>query len=379
MSSAPTKDSGDGVLLTATGQKRLPDAVAWIAEGHPLIGGAQPIDVLPALAALDEKDPVVIQALRRAARSASRSNVDTSSLLFDLDAIPQAARYRQALDRLAVECRDGNLENINVTAVIVAQRADSAVISTLCAVAGIGYKTLCDRVDVALPGDPDGSWTKEAVAAAFHAINEIVSGAEIVELPGAAAARPVELIFPAYPGVRGGWRLVELMRCGGVPYEILLMQREVGSAWNQHRSGAGSQIGRIVAGRLRELLDDAGVEYHLARGLGGIASESALQDIVGAKVTVGLVVVDASGKPAFGVCFSTANDGGSVRRPVERFAAVRGTGLPMAVVLIGLGWAQRNETADLAVSFQGRLYTQATLERLTRLITTTVQQKGDPS
>ena len=43
----------------------------------------------------------------------------------------------------------------------------------------------------------------------------------------------------------------------------------------------------------------------------------------------------------------------------------RVAGLPVAVVVAGPGWAARNETAALAMDFEGRLYSERSLAELT--------------
>jgi hypothetical protein len=92
---------------------------------------------------------------------------------------------------------------------------------------------------------------------------------------------------------------------------------------------------------------------------------AALKNLVGsAAQNVGLIVHDDRGGIRYAVWFATARDGGSVRKRIDGFVETAELKIPKAIVVTGPGWSSRNETGELSRTFNGRLYTERTLERL---------------
>jgi len=93
----PTAYSSDhhSALLLATGRTDLLDALHWIAEGRPLVGGVPIARLLtPLVAAADAGIHGSEQALRAAARVALRSTLDTSADLVLTDTVISPHRYQ---------------------------------------------------------------------------------------------------------------------------------------------------------------------------------------------------------------------------------------------------------------------------------------------
>jgi hypothetical protein len=359
--------AAEAVLRRASGRPSVAEAIAWLAEGHPLKEGVEPVEALRALEQLGENGAAnLTDARRRLAKDAADSEVDSARELFALDKLSPLSTYRRVLDRLAHACRDGDLANITASAVKLAQQSDPHTVHVLCLIAGITFRELDDRVAVGeFPNDPEGPWTAAAIAAAFKVIDDVVRGREKASIAQASPARPRELIQTPYPGMRGGWELVEAMRRGGVPYEVLLAQREVGSAWNLHRAATTSLVNRGIAKELCVLLEKRGVEALRSSAVGGDVAPAALKTLAGSDVkNVGLIVLDRRGKAGYGVWFATARDGGSARKRIDGLAGTAQVKIPTAVVVTGPGWSDRNVIADLSRTFQGNLYTEKTLAQL---------------
>jgi hypothetical protein len=356
----------DAVLRRATGRSSVAEAVAWIAEGHPLVDGVEAVDALQALEQIDgTPSGTVAEARRRLAKDAAASDLDTARELFGLDQLTPLSAYRRALDRLAQACPEGSLANISAAAVKLAQQSEPNTMRVLCLVAGITFRELKERTSAALPNEPEGPWPAAAIAAVFGVIDDTIRGREEASIPGAQPARPRELLQPPFPGMCGGWELVEAMRRGGVPYETLLAQREVGGAWIPHRGATSALVNHGVARRLCELLDERGVEALRSTAVGGDVAPAALKNLVGsAAQNVGLIVRDGRGGVGYAVWFATARDGGSVRKRIDGFVEIAELKVPKAVVVTGPGWSSRNETGELSRTFNGRVYTERTLERL---------------
>jgi hypothetical protein len=219
--------------MAAAGKGDVGEAVAWIAEGHALAAGTDVHAVLRSLVALNRTSQVAQEALKRLTRLAAASDLDTAAVLFRFNEISWPERFRRALDVLAWRSPDKTLAGLTTASVATAHRDDRFVITTLCAIAGVSYRDLSARVD--LPADPDGAWTPAQIEIFFSAIDEIVRGAVSTDIPGAAPVRALDL-FPEGESPRGvrGWRGVEEKRRTGVSYEVLLAQREAGSAWLAH-------------------------------------------------------------------------------------------------------------------------------------------------
>lgn len=113
------------VVLGATERETLEEAIAWIAEGHPLNPESGLRAVLQAIIALDRKSADAEQAIRRLAREISQSDLDTASVLLNVDAITPPTYYRSALDTLAWKNQSrsgrGQVGLVGLTAEVVAQ------------------------------------------------------------------------------------------------------------------------------------------------------------------------------------------------------------------------------------------------------------------
>lgn len=170
---------------------------------------------------------------------------------------------------------------MGLTAEVVAQaqRANPYVMETLCAVAGLTYRDLRERVRVELPQHPRGTWSNAQISAAFAVIDEIVCGTAMTGLKGSRPAQPAELVFndfgPTFDG--RGWERIEWFRRGGVPYEVLLTQRVVGGAWLAHQNSTSGLLSEALAGRLCELLDERSIEHRRSTSVGGSVGPEAIR------------------------------------------------------------------------------------------------------
>ncbi|MFI6783761.1 hypothetical protein [Micromonospora sp. NPDC050276] len=307
------------------------------------------------------------------------SQIDPSAELLDIDTVMPPGAYRKALDSLATSTASGTLQDINVTAVFHAQKQDSSVVPTLCAVAGMTFNELRDRSEERLPGNPAGVWSVSQVSAAFEVIDRVVRGAALPRNPAAVARRPVEMLF-ADDGAPLGWHLVEQMRTGGAPYEVLLAQRVVGTSWGGHRNSTSSIVQAQVTDDLCQLLEQHGVPHRrLKRGKAAGEALAALaavtrEDIeeedphdgkgVSAAVTV---IAEPPAGQTHAIVVSVATNGGTANKSGGKLVQLPPKfRVPVSVVLIGPGWAKRGESADLIHAFEGRTYTERTLNQLVR-------------
>jgi hypothetical protein len=354
---------GPTVLLDATGCSTTAEALAWLADDHPIDRGADLHELLRAIVMQRDENEARTKALRRLARILAVSDLDSATILFESETIVPASRFRETLGRLAARCPDGTLGGITASALIAAQRDDHFTLEALCAVAGLSYKELTDRVED-LPSSPSASFGPSQLRRAYAAVDAIVQGQTTTDLPGAVPARPLELM-PAIGLGKNGWAAVEELRTGGLPYDILLAQRAAGGSWLAHRNRTSSKLAPLVADRLCQELDLREVPYRRSTGVGGDTSPGDMSELSGCDKQLGLVVLDPEGRVVFGVIFSTARDSGTASKSASRLRAMkRPRGLPVAVVVAGPGWAARNETADLALDFDGRLYSERALPQL---------------
>lgn len=301
-------------------------------------------------------------ARERIVRSLAISNLDTASVLFALEEIRPPAQFRRALDALAWKSPTKRLDGLTAASVMAAQRAEPAVMPTLCAVAGFNWNRLDDWTDVALPTEGEERWSLKQVEAALEVIDARVEGTETTPLASAEPLRALELLSDVTG--RSGWAAVEQMRTGGVPYEVLLAQREAGGAWLSHRNRTSNRVANVLADELCDRLEDAGVDFLRSRRLGGSVISSEIERLGGGSRSVGLVVRNGQRTPVAAVAFSVARDGGTARSSGSRLLKLRDASLPVLLLLAGPGWADRNETADLAEAFDGEIYTDEHLDEL---------------
>ncbi|MGX1775273.1 hypothetical protein ACWIGW_24390 [Nocardia brasiliensis] len=318
------------------------------------------------------------QALRVASRLHLRSEIDPSSELLEIDTVELPGSYRDALESLAQTTTSGTLRDVNDTAVYKAQQQNHQVFPALCAVAGITYGELRDRVrdqtDIRLPGSPGLAWSVKQVSAAFRVIDEVVGGTVTPRNPVAVAMRPVEMLF-AEDNAPGGWELVEQMRSAGVPYEMLLAQRVVGTSWGAHRNSTSSKVQELLTDQLCDLLTEKGISFRrlkrdkaakkalaeLVAGGSGQGDGSADASVASNQITV---LAEPAGK-TYAIAVSVATDGGTANKSGSKLKQLPARfGVPVAVVLVGPGWATRTESAELVLAFEGRTYTEQTLDQL---------------
>ena len=316
-------------------------------------------------------------------RAEVRSELDPSTELLALDdrtrdpPSTDTPLMRSLRGRLPRRC--ATLPSLPVTG---AQAADSNVMSTLCAVAGLSYRDLKSRTaPIRLPGNVTGQWQHGQIKAAFAVIDKIVKGGVASSTPAAQPMRPVEHLLPDVDDPDHqedrsvGWALVEDLRTHGVPFEVLLTQRVVGSSWGAHRNSTSNLVQGEVTTALCDLLAERGVLYdRLSRS----AASRALLASVGADPAesgegygepneggqIAVLVHNDEGF-AHAIAVSVATDGGTASKSGAKLALVPPRlRIPSSVVLVGPGWAQRNETSDLVRAFSGRVYTERTLDSL---------------
>lgn len=359
-------------LLAATGRQELGDALHWIAERRPLVGGVATSSLLAALvAAVDADVPEALPALRAASRAALSSTLDTSADLLSTDTIVPPHRYDHALAEVAGCTTSGSLEHVTADAVGAAQAANSDVVESLGLVAGLSWRDLRDRAaarGVPLPTKATGPWSSGQTRTAFELVDEVVTGRVQPQLIGAVASRPIELLL----GLQGsGWAAVEAFRTSRVTYGTLLAQRDVGSAWSAHRNRTNAQISRLMVVRLLEALDAAGVPYWSTDGPKPVPKKFLATKAVKQGRTLGqlsVVTRDSAGNARYAVLIAVARDGGTARRSAATVLKLPGDlVLPGVAVLLGTGWSERGESDDLVRAFAGRVYTERSLSSLAAL------------
>lgn len=352
------------VLIRATGRKSVADALGWIAEGHRLRPGNDPHDVLKAvLSANAAGERGAGDAVVRLAHDVSASGLDSAAVLFKIDEAAPAARFKRGLNALASKTTDGTLATITPASVRAAYYDEPLVVETLCAIGGLTFNQLRKRIDAG-PGKIDGRWEPRDLDAAFAEIDSIVCGTLKPSIPAAAPARPYELLTSLSGLSVSGWQAVEQLRSKGAPFEVLLGQRAVGGAWELHRKATQNELNRVTADAVADALDKAGFEYVRATSVGGDAKKADVAALADGINEVSLIVRDSAHKPRAGVMFGTANDGGSARRSVDSFLGIKQTPLPLCLVLMGAGYAERNETASLVERFEGRVFTERSISSL---------------
>ena len=364
-------------VLQATGRTTLEEAVTWIAAGLGLAAGTDLNRLLQALVALNPGEPDGPKALTMIARQASRSDLDSAAVLFKADAIVPAQTFRDALSAVAGRSPEKRLGNINASAVIAAQRANPFVIQALCTVAGLSYGDLQERVP-GLPSDPANPWMPTQVRDAFALIDDVVMARVTSSLPGTVPTRPLDLMATVVgPVAPGGWATIEAQAEKGVPYEVLLAQRLAGGTWLAHRFATSGLLNHRIADQLCEALEAEGIDHRRSTSVGGTVPPSEIQALSKSDKQVAVVALDKSGHAAYAIAFGYARDSGTARKSVASLGAMkRDPKLPMAAVLSGPGWSHRNETADLAFAFDGRLFSDASIPALMRDIKDALGARG---
>lgn len=377
-----TECSPEQVLLCATRQADVNQAINYIAEGLYLDARFDHPQVLRALCALAPvSGSTGLAAVRRLAREVAHSKLNTAAVLLKPGLITPPSEYRGALDVLAAKSASRSLgDGITYRTVLAAQRVNSHVIPTLAAIAGLSWSDLVQRAGLTHPRSADGPWTPEAARLAFDVIEDIVLDRVRADISDGFPSRPIELLGDPDIGVSGrcGWAVVEEFRTRGVPYEVLLAQRIEGGAWRTHRDRTGGKYSHVLADELCVLLDRAGVKYLRAKNCGGALSAAQIEENVGGGGDqVALIVLNEREQPTDVLAISVANDGGSAAKSGARLAKLPDrVNVPVSALVAGLGWAARNETADLALALSGRLFSDANMPSLVHTFMRSPGPKG---
>lgn len=358
----------NAVLIAATGRTSTTDALAWIAEEHPLAPNADLQGLTRVVANVE--NPLARKALERLTREITASRLDSAAVLHQVELLPKSLVFRNALDVLA-EAAGGSLAGLTASALRTAQQRDSHVMEMLEALIGVTHKELRERVE-GLPVEVDRLWTNVGLNNAFAYIDALVSGTLPTPIgPDAFLPAPVELM-PQIAGLAagGGWERLEQLRTAGVPYELMLAQRVVGSAWGQHRNRTSQSPMASVALEVRKLLVGEGLDVVLSDRYGGEARQADLNALVGGDQHVNIIArtPPPKAKPLAVVTFSLAKDGGSARKTLAAKLQMTAPRVPVYVVVLGGGFSQRNETVELVRHFHGAIYTEQTLPALAAAI-----------
>jgi hypothetical protein len=343
------------LVVSATGRHSLHDALAWLAEDHPLPLSTNWSDLLRALVRVIGDGRLDSRALRRVVREVSASNVDTSKVIFDATNVPHAEDFGRALQQLLSRSTDGTFGGLTPRGILRAQYAEVLAIETLCLAAGVAYADACEWFR---RGGAD--WKVDQVEALLTYLTQLVDGQVESPIADSVPARAIEFL----EGNGEGWALADRLQTSGVPYEILLAQRAVGGVWLAHKNKTSSFANMAAAELLCAELAHRGVEFRRSTIVGGSSKQKDLQDL--AKIPdkrVGVVTLSGE-RVTFAVAFSAARDGGTARANGDGLLQIPETDLPFAVVLTGQGWAQRQETDRLARRFAGRLFTERSIKDL---------------
>ena len=214
------------------------------------------------------------------------------------------------------------------------------------------------------------------MTAAFAVIDGIVRGNIKMEFPRMTAMRPVELLLGADQSING-WSRVHSMVDGGVSYEYLLAQRAVGTAWGAHKNRTSQKMQDSVVSQLRKMLDKNRISYvevgksdQLKKPLQELVKKGVVKGD-GSKIVrnaLGKVKLIATvGETKFAIAVSVANDPGTANKSGASLAKLpRNLITPAIAVLAGSGWADRTESVEVVEAFEGRVYTDLTLQALVR-------------
>ena len=85
-------------------------------------------------------------ALRRVARAATESDLDTASAIFNPELLGPLRGYKPILDLLARKSPTRTLRGLTPEAVGAAQHEDPLTMEVLCAIAGLSFRDLKERV-----------------------------------------------------------------------------------------------------------------------------------------------------------------------------------------------------------------------------------------
>jgi hypothetical protein len=363
-------------VLAATNRNTLSDAYYWITSKSTMSPSVDRHALLRDLVFLDPDEEDGKRAIVLLVRELLVSDLDTAAVILSPDRVRPAERFAAAFATLRAHCPYKTISAVNESAFLAAQQDDAFVIEALCAVASVSFGDLKDRVP-GLPASPSASWSPSAAKKAFAAITDILNAASD---PGTSTSRPVAPLdmIRAYSGIAGatGWAGVEERLARGVPYEVLLAQRVAGGTWLAHRQATANKISPLTADVVCVGLDEAGVSYLRSTIVDGDTSAKDIQALAKSDKQLGILVMSKDYKPVCGIVFQSAREGGTARKSGASLVRMkRDPNLPMALVLTGLGWAQRNETVTLARAFAGRVYSERGISALIADIKTMVASR----
>jgi hypothetical protein len=344
-------------ILEATGRSDLAGAIAWIAEDHPLAAGTNWTRLLRAL--LEVGGPKVDpEALRRVTREVASSKLDTSRVLFAADEIPTAATFTAATKALLKYSDDGTFGGLTARGVLRAQEANPHAVEALCLAVGVPEAYARGWFG------SSGAWTEGRLESLLEYLDKLVRG-KVKSPIGTIPARAPELMAKG----RSRWRTIDDLNDSGVSYGMLLAQRAVDGPWLAHKNKTSRWPSRAAANEVGARLGERGIDFHRSTEIGGGVMQKDLQALSGIDdKRVGVVTLSKTGVPTFAVTFSAARDGGTARANGDGLQRIPRTPLPHALVLIGLGWSRRKETADLALKFGGLLFSERSIDDLVERI-----------
>lgn len=293
-------------------------------------------------------------ALRRVTREVTGSDVDTARLVFDADDLPSAEEFGRAVEALLARSSDGSFAGLTARGVIRAEHVEPLAIEALCLAAGVAEADARDWFGVS------STWREPQVAELLAYLDELVDGEVESPFPRAVPARALELMEGG-----DGWQTADELCANGVPYGLLLAQRAVGGVWLANKNKTSSRPNQVAAGEVCAKLRERGVQFRRATTAGGKVRQKDLQELSGiADKRVGVVAVGSEGEASFAITFSAARDGGTARANGDGLLQIPRVELPHALVLTGVGWAERHETDRLSKRFNGLLFSDRSINDL---------------
>jgi hypothetical protein len=351
VSAAEVSDAASAIL-EATGRATLAEGVAWLAEGHPVPSDTSWTQLLRALVESGGEE-VDSKALFRVTSEVARSDFDTSRVLFATEDLPKPEAFAEAIEVLLAQSENGSFSGLTARGLLLAQNANSLAIEAFCLAVGVSVADAQDWFG-------GRSWTEKRLAGLLKYLDELVSGKVESQIPGAIPACAPELMAGD-----GGWEKIDDLNANGVSYAELLAQRAVNGPWLAHKNKTSKWPSRAVANGVGARLGERGIDFKRASTVGGRVRQQDLQEL--SKVfdkRVGVVTLDSEGHPTFAITFSAARDGGTARANGDGLLQIPETSLPHALVLTGLGWASRQETARLALRFDGLIFSERSIDDL---------------
>lgn len=346
----------ENTLREATGRRTVADALAWIAEGRALRGGAtrELLDV--AGRANATKVDGGNAAYRRLVRSLLASDLDTSTQIHSGDEIVTPATCDAILHDLAAGS-GGALSKVNGQTLYATLRRFPQTIDVYLQIAGLTWREARERSTAALPAGTAGPWSPGQLDAVISLVSDTLENGQ----------RPIESLSVNPEDARA---VVDSSHAGGVSYGTLLAQRIAGGSWLAHRARTTQDVRRSVASAAVEAFKARGIEHWATVGEAGeTVSSNYLSTLVakpGRKVgQVAFVTRDERNVPTAAVLLAIAHDGGTARKTGATLVfAPADLTVPAFVIVAGQGWAARSESLNLFEAFSNRVYTDNTVGEL---------------